>query len=72
MCVICLMLDKFGVPAKPRDLVNSVNEVVDTDKHKAEVYDKAIDLRMTEDGADSLDFIADLASEIQRDLLRRT
>jgi len=72
MCMACIMLDTLGVPKKPADLVRNLNELVVSDKHKAEIYDKAIEMKTQELGENVLDFIAELSTEIRRDLLRKT
>lgn len=71
ICIICNLLDKqFSLP-KPRELVNHVNELGISDDHKMVVYDKALD-KALEEGLDTLNYTAELATEIQRDFLRKT
>lgn len=54
-----------------KELVSHVNESNSSDEHKIKVYDMALDKVMDLD-MDVLEYTADLAGEIQRDLLRKT
>ncbi len=70
MCLICVLIQKDSLP-KPKELVSHVGELDISDDHKVKVYDLALD-KANELGLDTLEYTADLAGEIMKDLLRKT
>jgi hypothetical protein len=70
MCVICLLIQKANVLPTPKELVSHVGELNLTQDHAVTVYDKAID-KAQQLNMDTLEYVSELASEIQRDMLRK-